>query len=354
MSDRNETKEVLIEDLALLRQEITELKTTKVAFDVQDELLRTLVSLVKAGTGPLTLRAMLQKILQIAIRLTGAEESSLFLLDGDGLVVESILARGAIIREYKRSIIGKVLEKGLAGWVIRNRKVGLISDTLTDDRWLTLPDQPYTVRSVLCVPLLRGKVLMGILTLMHSQPHHFSPESAHLMLLTAERMALVLENAQLYIEHQSNPNQSSHHNSFNQTELPIDTDNLPVEPPSGKEQPSIAEQLFKKEELSFFGIFILVGYGKFIYANPRLAEIFGYTFQEFLSLETIFDLVAVENCSLLANHLNQCFQSKRKNLCCTFQGQCKDGSFIEIEIYGLKTRFLGKSVIIGVLRATEE
>lgn len=349
MSDRNETKEVLIEDLALLRQEITELKTTKIAFDVQDELLRTLVSLVKAGTGPLTLRAMLQKALQIATRLTTAEESSLFLLNADGLVAESILARGAIIREYKRSIIGKVVEKGLAGWVIRNRKVGLIGDTLTDDRWLTLPNQPYTVRSVLCVPFLRGKVLMGILTLMHSQPNHFSPESAHLMLLTAERMALVLENTQLYIEHQS-----SNNNKLSKTELPIDTDHLPVEPPIEQEKPPIEAQLIKKEELSFLGIFIIVGYGKFIYANPRLAEIFGYGFHEFLSLETIFDLVAVENCSLLANHLNQCFQGKRKNLCCTFQGQRKDSSLIEIEIYGLKTRFLGKSVIIGVLRAAEE
>jgi GAF domain-containing protein len=95
------------------------------------------------------------------------------LLDADGLVTESLLARGATIREQRQRLVGEVLDKGLAGWVFRHRQVGLITDTVHDERWLTLHNQPYAVRSALGIPILKGKMLLGILTLMHSQPEHF-------------------------------------------------------------------------------------------------------------------------------------------------------------------------------------
>ncbi|MBW4578387.1 MAG: SpoIIE family protein phosphatase [Tildeniella nuda ZEHNDER 1965/U140] len=41
-------------------------------------------------------------------------------------------------------------------------------------------------------------MLLGILTLLHSEPAQFSPEQANLMQVTADQIALVLENAQLY------------------------------------------------------------------------------------------------------------------------------------------------------------
>src|SRR4028119_1173935 len=200
MSDREKSKEQLIEELESLRQAVAELKTTKIAFDAQNELFRTLVTMVQTSSGKLMLKSMLQQTLNLARRLTNAEASSLFLLDADGLVTESLLARGATIREQRQRLVGEVLDKGLAGWVFRHRQVGLITDTVHDERWLTLHNQPYAVRSALGIPILKGKMLLGILTLMHSQPEHFGPESAHLMQMTAEQMALILDNVQLYAE----------------------------------------------------------------------------------------------------------------------------------------------------------
>ena len=130
--------------------------------------------------------------------LTGAEKGSLFLLDRNGVVIESILTRADTTPEQRSQLIGNVLDKGLAGWVRRHRRVGLIQDTHTDDRWLDLPDQPYAVRSVLAVPILRDDKLLGILTLLHAQTGHFSEETAELMEMTAGQIALALENARLY------------------------------------------------------------------------------------------------------------------------------------------------------------
>ena len=80
----------------------------------------------------------------------------------------------------------------------KNRKVGLIIDTLKDQRWVNLSNQRYTVRSALALPILSGENLLGILTLLHARPDHFSKATADLMLLTAGQIASALENARLY------------------------------------------------------------------------------------------------------------------------------------------------------------
>jgi PAS domain S-box-containing protein len=321
-SDRDRSKEELIDELESLRREVAGLKTTKTAFDAQKELLRSLVVMLQTATGKLMLRSMLQQTLSIANQLTCAEEGSLFLLDADGVVTESLLARGATLRSQKQRLVGAVLDKGLAGWVIRHRQVGLIKDTIHDNRWLTLPSEPYTVRSALAVPILQGKVLLGVITLMHSNPEHFNEESAQLMQMTADQMALILDNAQLHNERQE-----------------------------AEREPQLTDEAVSTEgDFSRIGIYILFGEGNFLYANSRLAEIFGYTFGELVSLESVLDLVTRDNRNFFAQHLQQCLQGYSKNLSCKLRGQRKDGSRINVEVFGTRTKLYGKFVIIGALR----
>jgi ribosomal protein L29 len=45
MSDRSQSNEELLEELASLRREVAELKTTKAAFDAQNELLNSLITI---------------------------------------------------------------------------------------------------------------------------------------------------------------------------------------------------------------------------------------------------------------------------------------------------------------------
>lgn len=186
------------EELELLRRQVAALKTEKAAFEAQKELLEKLVAMARSAVEEEVLKATLLETLDVSSKLTGAEKGSLFLLDSDGVVVESILTQHEAAQETRNRLIGSVLDKGLAGWVSRHRQVGLITDTETDDRWLLLPNQPYTVRSALAVPILRGGELLGILTLLHSECDRFSTDIAHLMQVTADHIALVLENARLY------------------------------------------------------------------------------------------------------------------------------------------------------------
>jgi sigma-B regulation protein RsbU (phosphoserine phosphatase) len=191
-------KEVVLKDSSVLREELNRLRNEKSAFKAQSKLLEKFVSLARSPGKDKMLIKILQKTLEVFAGLTGAEKGSLFLLDRKGVVIESILTRSDATPEQRSRLIGHVLDKGLAGWVRRHREVGLIMDTKEDDRWLDLPDQPYTVRSALAVPILRDEKLLGLLTLLHTQTGHFSAETAELMKMIAGQIAIALENASLY------------------------------------------------------------------------------------------------------------------------------------------------------------
>ena len=185
-------------DTQLLKQEITRLKSEKSALQVQSRLLENFVTLARSSAKEHVLTKILQKTLEVSTELTAAEKGSLFLLDPNGAVTDSILTRTDATPEQSDRIIGTVFNKGLAGWVRLHLKVGLIVDTKNDDRWLDLPGQPYEVGSALAVPILRGENLMGILTLLHARAGHFTQETADLMVLTASQIGNALENARLY------------------------------------------------------------------------------------------------------------------------------------------------------------
>jgi sigma-B regulation protein RsbU (phosphoserine phosphatase) len=168
------------------------------AFQAQSVLFEKFSSMARSPDEPEVIKAMLRETISISIELTGAELGSLILLDSDGLVADSILSRGEISSELSSMLIKSVLEEGLAGWVMRNRRIGLVNDTEKDDRWLVLPHQPYIARSALALPVISDDMLLGVLTLMHSRPNHFTEKIVELIKITANQMPLVLENVYFF------------------------------------------------------------------------------------------------------------------------------------------------------------
>jgi len=148
--------------------------------------------------GAEALQGAMQSALDVVADMTGAAAGSLFLFDDAGQVAETLLARRTPDATEARKLVGCVLQGGLAGWVRRHRRAGLIADIRRDPRWLALENEPLAVRSALAVPLLREHALLGILTLMHPAPGHFQASNLRLIQATADQMALALENARLY------------------------------------------------------------------------------------------------------------------------------------------------------------
>jgi sigma-B regulation protein RsbU (phosphoserine phosphatase) len=183
---------------AELKAKIERLQKKKTALLTQSRLLLDFVSLAKSSAKEQMLTAILQKTLELTVELSKAETGSLFLLDPDGVVRDCILTRGPRQAKECLDLTGTVLESGLAGWVVRNRRIGLITDTEKDARWLNLPEQPYAARSAMALPIIRDNELLGILTLLHSQPGIFHQGAVDVMEVTAGQLGLALESAKLY------------------------------------------------------------------------------------------------------------------------------------------------------------
>ena len=119
--------------------------------------------------------------------------------------IDSTIVYGQHFHQDTTQQLRDTVERGLAGWVLKNRKPVLITDTSQDDRWLRRPDDAKKktgAKSALCVPLLVREHLVGVLTLVHSQTKAFGTEHLELMQAIADQAGIAVLNARLYTESQ--------------------------------------------------------------------------------------------------------------------------------------------------------
>ena len=166
----------------------------------QQELNSKLIALAHATSNSYTLHDTLHSILRVTSHLIDAEIGSLLILDASGQLTSSLTSYGYgnIVPEKTNHILQEVMEKGLAGWVLRTREPALIRDTRQDERWITLPQDQYQAGSVLSVPIVTENVVSGILTLVHHFPNHFHEEDMTLLRSAAEQLGQTLGNAQVF------------------------------------------------------------------------------------------------------------------------------------------------------------
>jgi PAS domain-containing protein len=323
-----------------LEQELEELRISQAAFEVHTKLSNTLVSMIKRTSGNLLLRTMLRQTLELACQLSKAEESSLFWLNEEGLVTESILARGITIRDERYDVIGKVLGKGLAGWVYRHQTIGLIEDVDQDDRWVKLEHQPYQVGSVLCIPLVRGKSVLALITLMHSKKGFFNPHLAKQMESCGEKMALVLDQMNFYLANFRPQKQASMVESLENTKEKSAATILPED---------------QNQELTTFqhiGICLLANDGRLVYADANFAQTFGYTLGELFELKSMEKLIASNHREQFISGLSNCFNQGaiQKKFDAHFKGLTKERELLKMELCGRPIKLYGKYLMIGILR----
>jgi len=168
-------------------------------------LLELLYHVSRELATALDLRTVLQRVLYEALQNVGGERCSIVVLDDAGKAVDATIVYGTQIHEHTTQQMRDPLERGLAGWVIRNRKGTLILDTSKDERWLIRPDDAVDksgAKSAICVPLLAREQLVGVLTLVHPRPNAFLEEQLELMQAIADQAGVAVLNARLYTESQ--------------------------------------------------------------------------------------------------------------------------------------------------------
>jgi NtrC-family two-component system sensor histidine kinase KinB len=167
--------------------------------------LELLYNVSRELASALDLRTVLQRILFQSLKLVGGERASIVVLDDNGKAVDAATVFGAQIHEHTTTLLRETMERGLAGWVVRNRQPALVPDTSKDERWLRRPDDAVDrsgAKSAMCVPLLIRERLVGVLTLVHPVPETYTKDQFDLMQAIADQAGIAVLNARLYAESQ--------------------------------------------------------------------------------------------------------------------------------------------------------
>lgn len=170
-----------------------------------NSLLELLYRVSREVATALDLRTVLQRVLYAAIDNVGGERGSIVVMDDHGKPIDSVIVYGRRIHGDTTQQLRVTVERGLAGWVVRNRKATLVPDTSQDERWLRRPDdavQQSGAKAAICVPLLAREKIVGVLTLVHSLPNAFNESHLQLIQAIADQAGVAVLNARLYTESQ--------------------------------------------------------------------------------------------------------------------------------------------------------
>ncbi len=101
-------------------------------------------------------------------------------------------------------------------------------------------------------------------------------------------------------------------------------------------------------EKSIVGVYLIQD-DKFVYVNPALAKAFGYTIEEITGKKGPEDLTAPRDWPTVKENLRRRFSRETQSLNYEFKSVRKDGSEIDVEVYGSLTDYAGKPAVIGTL-----
>ena len=173
--------------------------------DHSRSLLELLVKVSREVATALDLRTVLQRVLFACLQYVGGERDSIVVMDDIGKPVDATIVYGRQFHDHTTQQLRDTVERGLAGWVVQNRKAALVPDTSKDERWLRRADDSADksgAKSAICVPLIARERIVGVLTLVHSVPNTFNEEHLKLMQAISDQASVAVLNARLYTETQ--------------------------------------------------------------------------------------------------------------------------------------------------------
>lgn len=307
----------LTADVTALRDQVAQLQRENTAYKKQLQWIQDRVALSRTSTGKMQLKASLKQTLDIALEISGANSGSVFLLNSANVVTECILTRSGTTERERQGLVGQVLEKGLASWVVEHRKAETIADTRLDSRWVNLPDQPYKVGSALCVPMVSGNRILGLMTITHPEPKHFQPPMPELIGAMAEQMALVLENTKFQADNQAQESFLRQHQEF-------------------------CRQLLTTETVGA----VLLQNKKIVQINGRAAKLFGKEPDELMGLPSITSVIAYEDLDRVHSAILQGHTNPQHIFAIDFGITHKSGQVIPITAQGIAVNFHGEPAVM--------
>ncbi len=148
----------------------------------------------------LSLDAVLLRIVELAVDLTGARYGALGVLTPDGWSIDEFITVGITAEE--RAALGEPpTGHGLLGALIREAHPLRIPDISADPRSVGFPPNHPPMKSLLGAPIAgRGKVFGNIYLTDKQDADAFDEEDERVLVVLATQAAVAVENARLYDE----------------------------------------------------------------------------------------------------------------------------------------------------------
>jgi signal transduction histidine kinase len=161
---------------------------------------RRLIEAGMALVSELSLDAVLLRIVELAVDLTGARYGALGVLTPDGRSIEEFITVG-ITAEERAALGDPPTGHGLLGALIREARPLRIPDIGADPRSVGFPKNHPPMKSLLGAPVAgRGKVFGNIYLTDKQDAEAFDEEDERVLVVLATQAAVAVENARLYDE----------------------------------------------------------------------------------------------------------------------------------------------------------
>jgi len=134
-------------------------------------------------------------LLERVVAKLGAANGHLYIFQPDGEVFHKTHHKIDLTEWSEESALGWIVTEGIEARVVAERRGILIRDTQIEPHWQKTPLED--ARSALSVPFLGRHKVLGVLTLSHDQPNHFTDEQLNLVQAIASQAAIAIENAHL-------------------------------------------------------------------------------------------------------------------------------------------------------------
>lgn len=172
-------------------RDISQRKEAQRLLDVQIHQLSILRQVNDEIANTLNLDSVMMLALDALVRLSGSNAGFIAILNEDKMEVRQIIGR------YPSDLMGHILnpDENITGRVMTKREPELILDVFQDEDYLaSFPD----TKALIVAPLLSINNLVGLIRLETKFPERYSEEVYQLVLILVGRIAVAIENANLY------------------------------------------------------------------------------------------------------------------------------------------------------------
>ncbi len=163
----------------------------------QTDRLRALVETGIAINSELSLDGVLERIVEAAARVTGAQYAALGVIDRTGGGLERFVTYG-VTPEVKTQIGDPPHGRGILGVLIDDARPLRLHDLSEDPRSVGFPPGHPPMHTFLGVPIVLRGIAYGNLYLTEKDGGDFTDEDEELVTLLAAQAAVAVENARLY------------------------------------------------------------------------------------------------------------------------------------------------------------